>query len=41
VGGLLFSQFLTLFITPVFFVYLDKLQSVFSRRRVKDKPAQG
>ncbi|MGE5840311.1 MAG: efflux RND transporter permease subunit [Deltaproteobacteria bacterium] len=33
VGGLLFSQFLTLFITPVFFVYLDKLQAVLSKRR--------
>ena len=32
VGGLLFSQFLTLFITPVFFVYLDKLQGALSRR---------
>ncbi|MEJ2367310.1 MAG: efflux RND transporter permease subunit [Acidobacteriota bacterium] len=26
VGGLLFSQFLTLYITPVFFVYLDRFQ---------------
>ncbi len=26
VGGLLFSQFLTLFVTPVFFVYMDRLQ---------------
>jgi HAE1 family hydrophobic/amphiphilic exporter-1 len=33
VGGLLFSQFLTLFITPVFFVYLDMLQGVLRRRR--------
>jgi HAE1 family hydrophobic/amphiphilic exporter-1 len=32
VGGLLFSQFLTLFITPVFFVYMDRLQSVLSGR---------
>ena len=32
VGGLLFSQFLTLFITPVFFVYMDRLQSALSRR---------
>ena len=26
VGGLFFSQFLTLYITPVYYVYLDKLQ---------------
>ncbi len=26
VGGLLFSQFLTLYVTPVFFVYMDRLQ---------------
>jgi HAE1 family hydrophobic/amphiphilic exporter-1 len=26
VGGLLFSQMLTLFVTPVFYVYMDKLQ---------------
>jgi hypothetical protein len=26
VGGLLFSQLLTLFVTPVFYVYMDKLQ---------------
>jgi HAE1 family hydrophobic/amphiphilic exporter-1 len=26
VGGLLFSQFLTLFVTPVFFLYMDRLQ---------------
>jgi hydrophobic/amphiphilic exporter-1 (mainly G- bacteria), HAE1 family len=26
VGGLLFSQFLTLFVTPVFYVYMDKFQ---------------
>lgn len=27
VGGLLFSQMLTLYVTPVFYVYLDKLQN--------------
>ena len=27
VGGLLFSQFLTLFVTPVFYVYMDRLQA--------------
>jgi predicted RND superfamily exporter protein len=26
VGGLLFSQTLTLFVTPVFYVYMDKLR---------------
>jgi len=34
VGGLLFSQFLTLVVTPVFYVYMDDLQS-FLRRRFK------
>ena len=32
VGGLLFSQVVTLYITPVYYVYLDKLQTK-SRRR--------
>jgi HAE1 family hydrophobic/amphiphilic exporter-1 len=40
VGGLLFSQFLTLFVTPVFFVYMDSFQGrmarVFGRRRHGD-----
>jgi HAE1 family hydrophobic/amphiphilic exporter-1 len=40
VGGLLFSQFLTLFITPVFFVYLDKLQGALSRRGRTEKSSQ-
>ncbi|HUI93564.1 MAG TPA: efflux RND transporter permease subunit [Chitinivibrionales bacterium] len=31
VGGLLFSQFLTLFVTPVFYLYMDKLQTVIGR----------
>ena len=26
VGGLVFSQFLTLYITPVFYMYMDSLQ---------------
>jgi HAE1 family hydrophobic/amphiphilic exporter-1 len=34
VGGLLFSQFLTLVVTPVFYVYMDRFQS-FLRRRFK------
>jgi HAE1 family hydrophobic/amphiphilic exporter-1 len=33
VGGLLFSQTLTLFVTPVFYVYMEKLQALFGRRR--------
>ena len=37
VGGLLFSQFLTLFVTPVFYLYFDGFQSrvagIFRRRR--------
>jgi hydrophobic/amphiphilic exporter-1 (mainly G- bacteria), HAE1 family len=32
VGGLLFSQFLTLVVTPVFYVYMDGLQSFLGRR---------
>jgi HAE1 family hydrophobic/amphiphilic exporter-1 len=33
VGGLFFSQFLTLYITPVFYVYMDKVNRWVSRRR--------
>jgi HAE1 family hydrophobic/amphiphilic exporter-1 len=32
VGGLVFSQIVTLYITPVYYVYLDKLQTGFRRR---------
>jgi HAE1 family hydrophobic/amphiphilic exporter-1 len=32
VGGLLFSQFLTLFVTPVFFVYMESLRGLFGRQ---------
>jgi HAE1 family hydrophobic/amphiphilic exporter-1 len=31
VGGLLFSQFLTLFVTPVFYLYMDRLQAALGR----------
>ena len=31
VGGLLFSQFLTLFVTPVFYVYMDDFQAWIGR----------
>jgi HAE1 family hydrophobic/amphiphilic exporter-1 len=30
VGGLVFSQFITLFVTPVFYIYMDKLQAKLS-----------
>jgi HAE1 family hydrophobic/amphiphilic exporter-1 len=33
VGGLIVSQMLTLFITPVLFLYMDRLSNLFSRRR--------
>jgi HAE1 family hydrophobic/amphiphilic exporter-1 len=33
VGGLLFSQALTLFVTPVFYLYMDQLQDWLERRR--------
>jgi HAE1 family hydrophobic/amphiphilic exporter-1 len=31
VGGLLFSQFLTLFVTPVFYLYTDSFQGWLAR----------
>jgi hydrophobic/amphiphilic exporter-1 (mainly G- bacteria), HAE1 family len=34
VGGLAFSQLVTLYVTPVFYTYLDELQTRFSRGRV-------
>jgi HAE1 family hydrophobic/amphiphilic exporter-1 len=33
VGGLAFSQLITLFITPVVYTYMDELQSWIARRR--------
>jgi HAE1 family hydrophobic/amphiphilic exporter-1 len=39
VGGLLVSQVLTLFTTPVVYLYMDKLSRVFARTRLKaDQP---
>jgi multidrug efflux pump subunit AcrB len=32
VGGLIFSQFLTLYVTPVFYVTLDRFQSSLRRK---------
>ncbi|MGH6680644.1 MAG: efflux RND transporter permease subunit, partial [Bradyrhizobium sp.] len=39
VGGLFFSQFLTLYITPVIYTYMDALQQWIVRRRGKPVPA--
>ncbi|BBC24256.1 efflux RND transporter permease subunit [Pseudanabaena sp. ABRG5-3] len=43
VGGLLFSQLLTLYITPVFYVYMENLQEYWKRRdiRKKEKAREG
>jgi HAE1 family hydrophobic/amphiphilic exporter-1 len=40
VGGLLFSQFLTLFVTPVFYTYMDHFQNRLRRRRTTEEPAR-
>ena len=41
VGGLVFSQTLTLYITPIYYVYLDKLQhsfrNLFGRKRAAEE----
>jgi HAE1 family hydrophobic/amphiphilic exporter-1 len=39
VGGLLFSQFLTLFVTPVFYLYMDEVQAFLNRRPSRRRPA--
>ena len=36
VGGLFFSQFLTMYITPVFYVYIDKLNAWMTRKKGMD-----
>ena len=33
VGGLIFSQLLTLYITPVFYIYMEQFQNLFRRRK--------
>jgi hypothetical protein len=38
VGGLLVSQLLTLFITPVIYVYLERLRHIFSGQDVAPAP---
>ncbi len=39
VGGLILSQMLTLFTTPVVYIYLDRLQSWIQRARAHGAPA--
>ncbi len=40
VGGLIFAQFVTLYLTPVFYTYMDGLQRRLSRRKVKQAKAE-
>ncbi|HQT93010.1 MAG TPA: efflux RND transporter permease subunit [Thermoanaerobaculaceae bacterium] len=35
VGGLVFSQFLTLFVTPVFYLYMERAQAFISRKMAR------
>jgi len=37
VGGLLVSQTLTLYVTPVFYVYMEQMQEWFKRRKSTKK----
>ncbi len=39
VGGLMFSQILTLYTTPVVYLYLDRLRLWAARRRRRQEPA--
>jgi hydrophobic/amphiphilic exporter-1 (mainly G- bacteria), HAE1 family len=41
VGGLAFSQLVTLYVTPVFYTYLDEWQQRFSRKRVRATESAG
>ena len=40
VGGLILSQLLTLYTTPVIYLWFDRLASRFSRGRQRSAPAQ-
>jgi HAE1 family hydrophobic/amphiphilic exporter-1 len=40
VGGLLFSQTLTLYVTPVFYISMDRLQQRFGRGKGKKPEVQ-
>jgi len=39
VGGLLFSQTLTLYVTPVFYIWMDRLQKRLRRRKGEGRPS--
>jgi len=41
VGGLVFSQLLTLYVTPVFYVYIDQLQKRLGKHKHKHPHEQG
>jgi HAE1 family hydrophobic/amphiphilic exporter-1 len=41
VGGLAFSQLVTLYVTPVFYTYLDEWQQRFSKKRVAERHHTG
>jgi HAE1 family hydrophobic/amphiphilic exporter-1 len=39
VGGLMLSQMLTLYTTPVVYLYLDRLRALFAKSRTAPPPA--
>ena len=39
VGGLVVSQLLTLYITPVVYIYMERVQGMFGNRKRPTKPA--
>jgi hydrophobic/amphiphilic exporter-1 (mainly G- bacteria), HAE1 family len=39
VGGLLFSQLLTLYVTPIFYLYLERIGAWWERRHTAAKAA--